>query len=120
MPTYLTPGIYVEEIPTGSRPIEAVGTSTAAFIGVSPNPDAHLHAALGINNWSQFIKEYSGEGATSTPLSQAVYGFFQNGGGRCFIVNAGPQKEFVADARHGESIAGLEEADDGAPVAAPG
>ncbi len=120
MPTYLTPGIYVEEIPTGSRPIEAVGTSTAAFIGVAPNPDAHLHEALGINNWSQFIKEYSGEGATSTPLSQAVYGFFQNGGGRCYIVNAGPKKELVGDGRQRKGIETLEEVDEVAIVAAPG
>jgi len=120
MPTYLTPGIYVEEIPTGSRPIEAVGTSTAAFIGVSPNPDAHLHEALGINNWSQFIKEYSGEGATSTPLSQAVYGFFQNGGGRCYIVNAGPKKELVGDGKTRKGIETLEEVDEVAIVAAPG
>lgn len=42
MPTYLTPGIYVEEISTGARPIEAVGTSTAGFLGVAPNPEAHL------------------------------------------------------------------------------
>jgi len=120
MPTYLTPGIYVEEISTGSRPIEAVGTSTAAFIGVAPNPDAHLHQALGINNWSQFIKEYSGQGATSTPLSQAVYGFFLNGGGRCYIVNIGPKKELVGDGKQRKGIETLEEVDEVAIVAAPG
>lgn len=27
------PGVYVEEIPTGTRPIEGVGTSTAGFVG---------------------------------------------------------------------------------------
>ena len=26
MPTYLTPGVYVEEIPAQSKPIEGVGT----------------------------------------------------------------------------------------------
>ncbi len=57
MPTYLTPGIYIEEISTGPRPIEAVGTSTAAFIGVAPNPEARPHEAVAINNWSQFVKE---------------------------------------------------------------
>jgi hypothetical protein len=29
-------GSYVEEVPSGSRPIEAVGTSTAAFVGEVP------------------------------------------------------------------------------------
>jgi phage tail sheath protein FI len=120
MPTYLTPGIYIEEVSTGARPIEAVGTSTAAFIGVAPNPDAHLHEALAVNNWSQFIREFSAEGATSTPLSLAVYGFFQNGGGRCYIVNVGPKKELVGDGRQRKGIETLEEIDEIAIVAAPG
>lgn len=120
MPTYLTPGIYIEEVSTGSRPIEAVGTSTAAFIGVAPNPDAHLHEAIAVNNWSQFIREFSGEGATSTPLSLAVYGFFLNGGGRCYIVNVGPKKELVGDGRQRKGIETLEEVDEVAIVAAPG
>jgi phage tail sheath protein FI len=33
------PGVYVEEVPSGPRPIEAVGTSTAGFVGLAPlNP----------------------------------------------------------------------------------
>ena len=36
MPTYLTPGVYVEEMPSASKPIEGVGTSTAAFVGLAP------------------------------------------------------------------------------------
>ena len=35
MPTYLHPGVYVEEISGGVRPIEAGGTSTAAFVGIA-------------------------------------------------------------------------------------
>jgi uncharacterized protein len=33
MPTYLSPGVYVEEISSGIAPIAGVGTSTAGFIG---------------------------------------------------------------------------------------
>lgn len=32
--TYFAPGVYVEEVPSGSAPIAGVGTSTAGFIGV--------------------------------------------------------------------------------------
>jgi len=32
--TYLAPGVYVEEVASGSHPIAGVGTSTAGFIGV--------------------------------------------------------------------------------------
>jgi hypothetical protein len=31
--TYLSPGVYVEEVSSGAKPIEAVGTAVAAFIG---------------------------------------------------------------------------------------
>jgi len=34
MPQYLTPGVYVEEVPSAVKPIAGVGTSTAGFIGV--------------------------------------------------------------------------------------
>ena len=33
MPEYLAPGVYIEEIERGPRPIEGVATSTAAFLG---------------------------------------------------------------------------------------
>ena len=34
--TYFSPGVYVEEVASGSAPIAGVGTSTAGFIGVIP------------------------------------------------------------------------------------
>lgn len=37
MPQYLSPGVYVEEIPSAVQAIAGVGTSTAGFIGVVPN-----------------------------------------------------------------------------------
>ncbi|HMC92277.1 MAG TPA: hypothetical protein VKI45_07420 [Allosphingosinicella sp.] len=33
MPDYLAPGVYVEEIDAGPKPIEGVPTSLAAFLG---------------------------------------------------------------------------------------
>lgn len=120
MPTYQTPGIYIEEVAGGSRPIEGVGTSTPAFLGIAPNADAHLHQPFAVNNWSQFVKEFSVENAASTPLVQAVYGFFQNGGGRCFVVNVGAKNELVGDGRGRKGIETLEEVDEVAIVAAPG
>ena len=37
MPQYLSPGVYVEEVPSAAAPIAGVGTSTAGFIGVVPD-----------------------------------------------------------------------------------
>jgi phage tail sheath protein FI len=87
MPSYLSPGVYVEEIDSGTRPIEAVGTSTAGFVGTAPNPDAFVDEAIAINNWSEFRRRYVRDGDKGTDLANAVYGFFLNGGSRCYVVN---------------------------------
>lgn len=44
---YRSPGVYLEEVPAGARPIGAVGTSVAAFVGIAPpNPVRAATAAL--------------------------------------------------------------------------
>ena len=43
----------------GARPIEAAGTSTAAFVGEAPNPDARVNQAVAINDWSSFVREFA-------------------------------------------------------------
>lgn len=37
MPQYLSPGVYVEEVPSAVKAIAGVGTSTPGFIGIVPN-----------------------------------------------------------------------------------
>ena len=94
--SYHTPGVYVAEIPAGPRPIQAVGTSTAVFIGDARLPDAFVNQARAVNNWSEFLRRYTpDQNRKSTPLSNAVYGFFDNGGTRCFIVNTGGKAGLV-------------------------
>ncbi len=119
MPTYLAPDVYIEEVAGGARPIQAVGTSTAGFVGEAPDAKARLNEAVAINNWSQFVREFAPEGSASTNLSHAVYGFFQNGGSRCYVVNVGTG----AITGTGKKRAGLdilESVDEIAIVAAPG
>jgi phage tail sheath protein FI len=85
-----TPGVYVQEVEAGPRPIQAVGTSTAVFIGDAPLPEAMVNQARAVNNWSEFVARFMPEqNRQSTVLSNAVYGFFENGGSRCFVVNTG-------------------------------
>ena len=67
MPNYMTPGVYVEEVSTGPRPIQAVGTSTAGFVGVAPDATAHVNEVVAINNWTQFLREYATKSPNSTP-----------------------------------------------------
>lgn len=121
MPTsYLTPGVYVEEVPSGTRSIQGVGTTTAAFVGRAPARDARLNQAVPVNGWAQFVKEFAPPGTQGTALARAVYGFFENGGRRCFIVNIGDSESLVGDARKRQGVAVLEEVSEVAMVAAPG
>lgn len=86
MPTYLSPGVYVEEIDSGSRPIEGVGTAVAAFIGLAEK--GPFNQPTLISNWTQFTTTFGGfvEGAC---LAESVFAYFQNGGGNSYIVRIG-------------------------------
>jgi phage tail sheath protein FI len=120
VPNYLTPGVYVEEVPSGTRSIQGVSTTTAAFVGRAPAVDRRLHEAVPVNGWAQFVKEFAPPGTPSTPLARAVYGYFENGGRRCFIVNIGDSESVVGEARRRQGVAVLEEVSEVAMVAAPG
>jgi phage tail sheath protein FI len=120
MSPYLAPDVYVEERPSGPRPIEAVGTSTAGFVGVAPHPRAPLNEAIAINNWTQFLDVFSGPDAGSTALSHAAFGFFQNGGTRCYVVNVGEGGPISGGAEGPAGLDLLNQIDDIAIVAAPG
>jgi len=43
MPEYLSPGVYVEEIEIGAKPIEGVSTSTVGFVGKAEKGYAALY-----------------------------------------------------------------------------
>jgi phage tail sheath protein FI len=109
-----SPDVYIDEKSTGTRPIEAVGTSTAAFIGKAPMTQAHPNESRGISNWRQFLSEFVGDGQSSTPLVQGVWGYFQNGGGRCYVVNVGGEQTIA------KALQALESEDEVTIVAAPG
>ncbi len=85
--SYLSPGVYVEEVDRGSKPIEAVGTNTVGFLGESSK--GPTNESVLITNWSQFVKTFGDFKECSQHFAHGVYGFFQNGGSRCFVVNVG-------------------------------
>jgi phage tail sheath protein FI len=90
MPTYLTPGVYVEEVESGARPIEGVGTAVAAFVGfASQGP---FNTPTLVSNWSQFTQNF-GDFVEDCYLAQSVYGYFLNGGANCYIVRIGGSRE---------------------------
>jgi len=94
MPTYLTPGVYVEEVPSANKPIEGVSTSIAAFVGLAPG--GPVNTPMRISNWTQFAKIFgdpnepdNGPFMEGAYLAHSVYGFFQNGGSLCWVVRVG-------------------------------
>jgi len=98
--SYLSPGVYVEEVDRGSKPIEAVGTNTVGFLGESAK--GPLNESVLITNWSQFVKTFGDFKDCSEHLAHAVYGFFNNGGSRCFVVNVGAPVEAKHESKQGE------------------
>ncbi|WP_034086990.1 phage tail sheath family protein [Streptacidiphilus albus] len=86
MPSYLSPGVYVEEVASGSRPIEGVGTSVAAFVGLAPS--GPLNEPTLVTNWSQYVAAF-GDFTDGYYLAHSVYGFFNNGGSAAYVVRVG-------------------------------
>jgi phage tail sheath protein FI len=93
MPSYLSPGVYVEEVESGSRPIEGVGTSVAAFVGFAEK--GPFNEPTLITNWTQFVSRF-GDFVEGTYLALSVSGFFANGGGTCYVVRIGDGTEPAA------------------------
>lgn len=107
--TYHSPGVYVQEVHRGAKPIEGVATAVAAFVGFTEKQPGDNEEAdrdpkdpLGvrprlITSWMQYERLYGGfiEGAY---LPYAVYGFFNNGGGQAYVVRVPRGGDASADA----------------------
>lgn len=76
------PGVYVEEVSSGVKVIEAAGTSTAAFFGVAEKgPVGIVEKIFG---FSEFQEKYGGF-LSGSFLAHSVYQFFNNGGRQCYV-----------------------------------
>jgi len=142
MPNYFSPGVYVEEVPPTARPIAGVGTSTAAFLGVvaddvvlplrpgrtgkktdgSIEPkDYYPLAPAGspqlVTTWDLFRQNFGDPGKGNAILANAVFGFFNNGGTRCWVQRVAEVGDLTdPDA----ALATLDAIDEIAIVAIPG
>lgn len=95
---YFAPGVYVEEFNRGSRPIEGISMSVAGFVGFTEDirGDAELFKPMLITDWSQYLQYFGKPGSDGFTtfgayLPYTVRGWFENGGGRCWIVSLGTQ-----------------------------
>lgn len=118
------PGVYIEEIDSGAKPIEVAGTSTAAFLGYTRTGDAMVPVPL--ENYESYRSLFGGVSKTGNETSDsmafAVRAFFQNGGRLAYIINVArggkrasvtftggrnnnPPPLFVVESKHDGSLA---------------
>ncbi len=112
MASYLHPGVYIEEIPSGARPIEGVSTSVTAFVGAANRGPAGEATLIG--KWDDYVTEYGDIASEDDHMGLAVQSFYLNGGGAAYICRLVGDGSGEAD----ESVDG-EGAVGGGPTANP-
>jgi uncharacterized protein len=85
MAEYLSPAVFIEELSSGIKPIQAVGTSTGAFVGLTER--GPVGQAVAINNFTEFVRNFGGF-HDHCLLPFAVKSFFDEGGTSCYVVRA--------------------------------
>jgi hypothetical protein len=89
MPEYLAPAVYVEEVDTGSKPIEGVSTSTAGVIGVTERGPVNVPILVtAVSEYQRWFGQYLDPTAFDAGrcyLPHAIDGFFTNGGKRVYV-----------------------------------
>ncbi|MEU4237150.1 phage tail sheath C-terminal domain-containing protein [Actinoplanes sp. NPDC026619] len=116
--SYGAPGVYIEEQPSGSMPIEGVGTAVAAFVGFTERYDVEQGDPTDpdgvkpqlVTSWPQYERIYGGyvQGAV---LPHAVRGFFENGGSKAYICRIPTTDENGEDLGRGKPTLSLPTAD---------
>jgi phage tail sheath protein FI len=108
---YYTPGVYVEEISSGSNPMTAAPTNIVGFIGQTRSGE--LNKPVMVTSWDQYFNNFIGYNIVDkvtprgtiekdidgnpvkvevpfskvTDLDWGVYAFFANGGSKCYVVS---------------------------------
>jgi len=110
MAEYLSPGVYVEEFESGSKPLEGVSTSTAGFIGLAQRGPVEGLPELVTSpaDFQRMFGSYLSESAFGGYrfLAYAVDQFFMNGGSRAFVMRVAPPdaKPASAEGRVAEAL----------------
>lgn len=91
MPEYLAPGVYIEEIERGPKPIAGAATSTAAFLGETERGGVRPRL---ITSYNEYLRLFGDVFADGKYLPYAVKAFFDNGGRRCYVTRiVGPNAQ---------------------------
>jgi phage tail sheath protein FI len=94
MPEYLSPGVFIEEVPSAVQTITAVSTSTMGIVGFfskGPTDEAKLITS------SEQLTRFFGELTPNSFAPLSVLAFFANGGRRCYVTRVMPSDAVLAD-----------------------
>lgn len=100
MPEYLAPGVYIEEIERGPRPIEGVPTSTAAFLGETERGPIRPRLVTSYTDYKRWFGDVWGNRDRYMPY--AANGFFENGGRRLFVCRIVGENAATAERAFGD------------------
>jgi len=81
--TYLHPGVYLEEIPSGSKPIEGVATSIAAFVGETHR--GPVGEPVLIHSYDDYVRTFGSITSRHDAMGFALSAFYQNGGKTAYV-----------------------------------
>lgn len=105
MASYLHPGVYIEEIPSGAKPIEGVSTSVTAFVGEArrgPTGTANL-----IGKFDDYVNDYGNIASEDDHMGLAVQAFYLNGGGAAYICRlVGDGSSAAENSVNGQGVSG--------------
>ena len=105
MAKYLSPGVYAESVYKANAPIEAASASTGGFVGITAR--GILNVPTLVTSWQNFLDTFAYGLETpfiaNSDLAYAVYGFFQNGGTKCYIIRTASSKAAKASGKNGET-----------------
>lgn len=82
MPEYLAPGVFIEEIERGPKPIEGVATSTTAFLGETER--GPLKPTF-ITSYNEYLRVFGSVFEPGKFVPYAAKAFFDNGGRRSYV-----------------------------------
>jgi phage tail sheath protein FI len=134
---YKTPGVYVEEISTFPPSVTEVATAIPAFIGYTEKGEAATVQVAEISTLLEYEQTFGKPKPTvfsaaggvvqplksslpETPLWYAINLYFQNGGGRCYVVSVDSHGTPPSADRYKAGLTALEAKDEPTLIVMPG
>lgn len=87
MSNYQSPGVYIEEVPSGPQPIAAAPTSVMAVLGTTRK--GPVLEPTRVTSWADYVRTFGAPTARGF-TGESVFGFFENGGPAAWVVRVDP------------------------------